>query len=211
LPYEQPCKFVPNYLMTSLADLEYWERALRYHYCHMHDLLCGFSKNSPSQLWRVLKSHILFTMVAFTIWFYHQKDQNNFKESYSLDDRDGVFDGYTNSILSPRVMWLSTFILAIIGIISFSLAISPMDSLSYQAPLGIIGKVYANSMLVLINSLTVLGSEETQTPSTVISVLRFGTAPENPTDSAIEVENGNVAVDTRLGTGPSGSSEPEAI
>ena len=34
----------------------------------------------------------------------------------------------------------------------------------YQAPMGIIGKIYANSMLVLINSQMVLGSEKTQTP-----------------------------------------------
>ena len=33
--------------MKSLADVEYWERALRCHYCHMHDLLCGFPENFP--------------------------------------------------------------------------------------------------------------------------------------------------------------------
>jgi len=70
--------------------------------------------------------------------------------------------------------------------------------------MGIIGKVYANSMLVLINSRMVLGSDET--PSTVISVLRFGTAPTNLADSAIEAGNGDLAAD-RAGTGPSGNSE----
>jgi len=107
-------------------------------------------------------------------------------------------------------MWLNMFISAVLGIISLSLAVTD-DSLSFQVPTGIIGKVYANSMLVLINSRMVLGSEETQTPLTVISVLRFGTAPANPTDSAIEVDNGDLAVDTRTVAGPSGSSEPEAV
>ena len=81
----------------------------------------------------------------------------------------------------------------------------------YQVPMGIIGKVYANSMLVLINSRMVLGSVETQTPSTVISALRFSImAPANPTDSAIEADN-DVAVAVDNGGGPSGSSEPEAV
>jgi hypothetical protein len=37
-----------NYLMTSLADVECWKRPLRYHYCRVHDLLCGFREISPS-------------------------------------------------------------------------------------------------------------------------------------------------------------------
>ena len=59
--------------------------------------------------------------------------------------------------------------------------------------MGIIGKVYANSMLVLINSRMVLGSKEAQTPPTVMSVLRFGTAPADPEDSDMEADNGDVA------------------
>jgi hypothetical protein len=47
--------------------------------------------------------------------------------------------------------------------------------------------------------------------STVLSSLRFGTAAANPTDSGIEVDNGDLAVDTRAGTGLSGSSEPEEV
>ena len=79
----------------------------------------------------------------------------------------------------------------------------------YQVPMGIIGKVYTNSMLVLINSRMVLGSVETQTLSTVISGLRFGvTAAANPTDCTIEADNGDVAV---YSGGESGSSEPEAV
>ena len=94
---------------------------------------------------------------------------------------------------------------AVIGIVSFSLAIFPRYLMYYQVPIGIIAKVYANSMLVLINSRMVIGSEETQTPP-IISVLRFGTAPANLEDSAIEGDNGNVGVDTRPGAGPEGSS-----
>ena len=77
--------------------------------------------------------------------------------------------------------------------------------------MGIIGKVYANSMLVLINSRMVLSSEETQVLSTVLSSLRFGTAPANPTDSVVEADNGGLTVDTKAGTGPSGSSESDAV
>jgi len=106
-------------------------------------------------------------------------------------------------------MWLNTFISAAIGIVSFVLAAFLMDSL--DVPVDIIGKVYANSMLVLINSRMVLGSEETQTPLTVISLLSFGTAPTNPTDSAIEADNRDVAVDTKAREGPSGSSELDAV
>ena len=80
----------------------------------------------------------------------------------------------------------------------------------YTIPMGIIGKVYANSMLVLINSRMVLGSEET--PSTAISVLRFRTALTNPEDRAVETDNRDVGVDTgRAGAGPSGSSEAEGV
>jgi len=72
----------------------------------------------------------------------------------------------------------------------------------------VIGKIYANSMLVLINSRMVLGSEET--PSTIMSVLKFATAPANEEDIAIEAHsNGDLVIDSIEGkTGPSGSSEP---
>jgi hypothetical protein len=108
-------------------------------------------------------------------------------------------------------MWLNMFIPAVIGIISFSLAVFPSYSIYYQIPMGIIGKVYATSMLVLINSRMVLGSEEVQTASRVISVLRFAPAPANSKDSAVEAENGDVAVYSRSGEGPSGSSEPAEV
>jgi len=62
-------------------------------------------------------------------------------------------------------------------------------------------------MLVLINSRMVIGSQETQTPSTVISVLKFRTAPANPEGSAIEADD----ADTRAEVGPLGSSKAEAV
>jgi len=55
-----------------------------------------------------------------------------------------------------------------------------------------IGKVYANSMLVLINSRMLLGSKEAS--STVISAARFGTAPPNDKDSAFEAPR-NISAD----------------
>ena len=72
----------------------------------------------------------------------------------------------------------------------------------------VIGKIYANSMLVLINSRMVLGSEET--PSTVMSVLRFAAAPTNDENISIEAHNnGDLVIDSTEGkTGLSGSIEP---
>ena len=66
---------------------------------------------------------------------------------------------------------------AIIRIVCFSLSMLPGEPYYYAFPMGIIGKVYANSMLVLINSRMVLDSEET--PSTIISALKFATVPDN--------------------------------
>jgi hypothetical protein len=108
-------------------------------------------------------------------------------------------------------MWLNTFILAVIEIIAFLLIIFPRCSVYYTIPMGIIGKVYANSMLVQINSRMVLGSEETETPSTVISILRFHMALANPRDSATAAYNGDVGVDIRAGAGPAGSAEVEGL
>jgi hypothetical protein len=69
------------------------------------------------------------------------------------------------------------------------------------------GKIYANSMLVLINSRMVLGSEEM--PSTIMSVLRFAAAPTKDENFTTEEHNRDPAVNsTEVKTGPSGSSEP---
>ncbi|KIM49808.1 hypothetical protein M413DRAFT_21946 [Hebeloma cylindrosporum] len=78
---------------------------------------------------------------------------------------------------------------AVIGIVCFSLAILPGNPYYYQVPMGIIGKVYANSMLVLINSRMLLASVDA--PSTIISAARFGTAPANDKDSVLEVDRGD--------------------
>jgi len=78
-------------------------------------------------------------------------------------------------------MYLNLLIPAIIGIVSFALAILPTDVYYYQTPMGIIGKFYANSMLVLINSRMLLGSEEV--PSTIVSEMKFGAAPAAANDS----------------------------
>jgi hypothetical protein len=66
------------------------------------------------------------------------------------------------------------FIAAVIGIVCFSIAILPDNPYSYQIPMAVIGKVYANSMLVLLNSRMLLGPENS--PLRMISSLNFGTA-----------------------------------
>jgi len=92
------------------------------------------------------------------------------------------------------------FILAMIGIVCFTLAFLPGDQNSYyQVPMFIIGHVYANSMLVLINGRIILGSEET--PRMAMSVLKFGTAPcasDKYSSSSIDTQNGDLAVDTEV-------------
>jgi len=72
---------------------------------------------------------------------------------------------------------------AVVGIVSFALAM--LSNNYYQTPMGIIGKVYANSMLVLINSRMLLGSEEE--PLTIISVIRFDAAPANDSTQITEM------------------------
>jgi hypothetical protein len=71
--------------------------------------------------------------------------------------------------------------------------------------MGIIGKIYANSMLVLINSRMLLTFEETRL--TIISAAKFGTAPTNDIDSVIEGHRGDSSVDTDWMTRISRSSE----
>ena len=53
------------------------------------------------------------------------------------------------------------FIPAVIGIVCFSIAILPNNPYAFQVPMAVIGKVYANSMLVLLNSRMLLCPEET--------------------------------------------------
>ena len=79
---------------------------------------------------------------------------------------------------------------AVFGIVCFSLAILPGTQYYYQFSMGIIGKVYTNSVLVLINSRMLLGFDET--PSTIASELKFTTGPPNNEDSRINTYNGDV-------------------
>ena len=72
--------------------------------------------------------------------------------------------------------------------------------------MGTMGKIYANSMLVLINSRMVFGSEDT--PSTIISVMRFAAAPDTHKDIAIEAHNEDLVDSTAVQTRQSRSSEP---
>jgi hypothetical protein len=97
-------------------------------------------------------------------------------------------------MLIPAILWIASYAI-----------VMQRYSLYYLTPMFIIGKIYANSMLALINSRMLLGSEET--PSTIISTLKFATVPANNKDSTIEARNRDVALDTNARVGPSGSSE----
>jgi len=74
--------------------------------------------------------------------------------------------------------------------------------------MGIIGKVYANSMLVLINSRMLLGSEDM---SKIVSGLVFGPVPAGGRESAIQSNGGGLAVDIEAREGPSRSAEPHQV
>ena len=190
--------------------MECWECPLRCYYCRIHDLLCEFltfPSGEQSNLTSCSNSRWQLSRCNANI----KKTKIILKKIILLTIETGTLTGICILFESP--MWLTMFISAIIGIASFILAISPGDynQTYYQVPVCIIGKVYANSMLVLINSRMVLGSGEIQTPSRVTSVLRFDMPPANPKDSAIEADNGGLAVDTRAGAGPLESSEPEAV
>ena len=100
---------------------------------------------------------------------------------------------------------------AVTGVVCFSLSMLPPGHAYYyyQFPTGIIGKVYANSMLVLINSRMLLGSEETS--STIISGFKFFLRyPPITKISAIHAYNGNV-LDTEALAGPLRDLHPEGV
>ena len=150
-------------------------------------------------------------MAAFAMGYHHQTNKNTFKENYTPDDRDGVLDRYINSIPILN-LYLNMFIPAIVGIVCFSLAIAEQgtrDPNYFKFPMGIIGKVYANSMLALINSRMLVGSEETA--STNFSALKFATTvPANNEDSTIHSHNGDVALNTEA-LRPLKGSHPEVV
>jgi len=69
-------------------------------------------------------------------------------------------------------------IAAVIGVVCFSIAVLPDNPYFFQVPMAVIGKVYANSMLVILNSrMMLLDPEETSLRD--ISSLNFGTASAN--------------------------------
>ena len=105
-------------------------------------------------------------------------------------------------------MWLSMFFPAVIGIVGCFLAVFPRSPGYSQVLLSIIGKVYANSMLVLVNSRMVLVTEETR--SADVSVMRFHTASTNSNDNATEAHRGGPSVDNKW-AGPSRRSEPDEM
>lgn len=76
----------------------------------------------------------------------------------------------------------------------------------HRVPSSIIGKVYASSMLVLLNSRMPLDSEEM--PVTFISALRFATVPANAKNIVIEADDVDVDLAVDMEMGPSRSSEP---
>ena len=98
---------------------------------------------------------------------------------------------------------------AVIGTVCISLANLPGDPYYYQFPMGIIGKVYANSMIALINSQIVLGPEET--PLTIISAFKFAMVSTNTKDSAINAYNGDGTVHTKVLAGHLRGSHPEGV
>ena len=69
------------------------------------------------------------------------------------------------------------FITAVNGIVCFSMEFFPNNPFAFQVPMAVIGKVYANSMLVLLNSRMLLISEE----APLISVVNFAMAPTTDT------------------------------
>ena len=98
-------------------------------------------------------------------------------------------------------MWLNMFLPGIVGRF---LAIFPRSPGYSQVLLSIIGKVYANSMLVLVNSRMVLVTEETRSAN--VSVMKFHTASTND-NNAIEAHKGDPSVYNER-PGSSRRSEP---
>ena len=75
--------------------------------------------------------------------------------------------------------------------------------------MGVIGKIYANSMLVLINSRVLLCSEER--PLAILSEVRFAVTPANDKGNVIEAHTADMAVYSKERMWPSGSSETEEV
>jgi hypothetical protein len=97
---------------------------------------------------------------------------------------------------------------AVIGIMCFAMASIRSSPPYNRVPMGIIGKVYANSMLVLNNSRMLLGSTE-EKPLTIMSGLRFGGPALSGEDDITEAHHGAFSVDSEEMTGFSRSG-PES-
>ena len=109
-----------------------------------------------------------------------------------------------------QVIWFNTFLPAIVGIVCFLLAVLPTQLFCYEFPMGAIGKIYASSMLVLLNSRMILGSKET--PSAAISVMEFDMAPDNNKGQKdTESHSGEFSVDTEDRSGYSRSFESGSL
>jgi len=105
-----------------------------------------------------------------------------------------------------QFIWFNTFLPAVVGILCFLLAAIPTTPFCYEFPMGAIGKIYASSMLVLLNNRMILGSEEP--PSAAISVMKFDMAPNNNKGKkATESHSGEFSVDTEDRSGSSRSCE----
>lgn len=109
-------------------------------------------------------------------------------------------------------MLLNMFFLAVVGIVCFLLAVLPATPFCYEFPMGAIGKIYASSMLVLLNSRMILGSEEA--PPTTVSVLKFGTMVPDDSEGRRARESytsGKFSADTEGWAGASRRSETGAV
>ena len=89
------------------------------------------------------------------------------------------------------------FIPAVIAIACLSLVFFPPGvTYYYQVPMGIIGNVYANSMLLRINSRRQIYSKKEPLTMVTVSKARFGAAPTNGECTTIEAHNGDPSVVT---------------
>ena len=142
---------------------------MTYFVCFLH---------SPYCLWRVIKFRSYLT--AFAKRYHLQIYEGHSKKNYPPLDRDRVFDRYM--IFFQSLIYVPEYAIpAIIEIVTFSMMMLP-HVYYCQTPMPVIGKFYSNSMLFLINSRMLLGSEEA--PLTIITAVRFNAAPVTANDSA---------------------------
>jgi len=142
--------------MIPQIIMDHWECSLRCHYCHVHDLLSfyvGFSRFSAGPLF--LES-IRISFPVHDGSFRNTVLPSNVLEKpqrkYPLDNtRDKIFDRCLTSSSVLRVWkWnLKNYIYIYCSRLSLGSCAFPY---AYQVPMSVIGKVYFNSTLVLLNS-----------------------------------------------------------